>query len=399
MQRPAWWPPRRPKHPCVVGLDLSPAGAWVVALEGSAPRSWQCLGIHALDVPEGLVQGAHVADPMALGHWLKAWMGQQGWAPQGLCLALDEDWLTRQTVALSAHLGERDVAFQLAAELTHTHAVDPAQVSWTYQVARHPHAQAHPAQVSYVLAYLATDPLTRWQDVANAAGVRAWVIEPRTDAVLRAQRASATDRTVSSCPAHAQAAFGLALAAWAEAGLNFLPHRRWARQRRQRAWGRHLAWVTAGSATLTLGLTAVMDHEMPMPVVSPEALEAVSQRWTVARQTHSRLAEQQQQAHAQGQWQQAQQRQQVDTVQWLTALRQAPAQLWVSQVRQHDAHWAVHGEALGATDVDQWLAQLTALPVWQKPPEVHQLQFTRSVAGTGAWVWQFRIEAQLKGGR
>ena len=65
----------------------------------------------------GLLQGAQLLDPFALGHWLRRWLHDNNLSPNGLCLGLDDAWLTRQVVSLSAQLSERDVTFQLAAEL------------------------------------------------------------------------------------------------------------------------------------------------------------------------------------------------------------------------------------------------------------------------------------------
>jgi hypothetical protein len=106
-----------------------------------------------------------------------------------------------------------------------------------------------------------------------------------------------------------------------------------------------------------------------------------------------------QRAKAQGEWLNAQHLQQQHTVQWHDALRQASHKLWVSHLRQDQARWVVQGEALSATQVQQWTTQLAALPVWQRAPEVHQLQFVRSASAGGGWVWQFRIDAELKGVR
>jgi hypothetical protein len=366
----------------VAGLAFGLDGAWVVVVEGSLESAQHCACVEPLVLPDGLVQGAYVVDPLALGPWLQVWFTQHGWQPQGLCLALDDAWLTRQTVTLSAQLSER--------ELAHTQDTDPAQVCWTYQVVAAAPSEASAAQVSYALGFLAPDPVRRLQDMARAAGVRAWVIEPRSDAAQRAQahplaQTWVQDWTNEAASPSAHVALGLALAAWAETGLNFLPHRRWARQRRQRAWAQHLVMVMAASAALTLSLTALFSaatREQQHSLRDPDSLALA-----------------QQQLDAQRQWLQAQQAQQQQTVQWHAALAQADTSLKVTHVHQQDAHWVIQGEALAAARVQQWSRQLATLPVWQRAPELHQLQYVRSPSGSGAWVWHFRIEADVKGAR
>ena len=404
MHLPLWLLPRRPQRQCVAGLAFGVDGAWVVVLEGSLEAAQHCCCVEPLVLPDGLVQGAYVMDPLALGQWLQVWFSDHGWQPQGVCLALDDTWLTRQTVALSAQLSDRDVAFQLAAELAHTQDTDPAQICWTYQVVQPERPDASVAQVSYALGFLAPDPVARLQAMAKAAGVRAWVIEPRSEAAQRGQAHPVAQTWVQAGAAgatspSAHVALGLALAAWAETGLNFLPHRRWARQRRQRAWAQHLAVVITASAALTLGLTAMFSLTTQAQQHMLRDPDTLAQALAAARSTQQSSALAQQQLDAQRQWLQTQQSQQQQTVQWHAALGRVGSSLWVAHVRQQDAHWVVQGEALGAAHVQQWMGQLAALPVWQRAPELHQLQFMRSASGTGAWVWHFRIEADLKGAR
>jgi hypothetical protein len=398
MQRLRWWFPRPPRRQCVAGLDLGVEGAWLVVLEGSLESAEHCACVEQLRLPDGLVQGPYVVDPLALGQWLKAWFKSRGWVPQGLCLALEDVWLRRQTVALPAQLSDRDVAFQLAAELAQTQDTDPTQVCWTYQVVSPTQGVHSVAQVSYTVGFLAADPVLRLQTAAQAAGVRAWVIEPRSDATRRAQAHPMTLTGLAGSDLDgASVALGLALAAWAETGLNFLPHRRWARQRRQRVWARQLALVTGVSGALCFGLMAWLDLIVQAQRHTLRDHQTLTQALTVARNTQQSMALAHQQARAQKQWLQDQEMQQQQTVQWHAALSHANPDLWVSQLRQRDAHWVVQGEALSAAHVQEWLQQLTALSVWGRVPELHQLQFMRSASGTGAWVWHFRIEADLKG--
>jgi hypothetical protein len=396
-----WRLPRRPSGQVVAGLDLGADAAWLVVLTGSAEQAQAVSFAQALTLPDGLVQGALVLDPVSLGQWLKTLLREQGLTPHGLCLSVDDAWLTRQQVAMSAQLSPRDLAFQLAAELEITHATDPAQVCWTYNAVAAAAPNPSAAQVTYDLGFLAQEPVLRLKELAKAAGLRAWVVEPRTDASERVLRAQIhpSHAFLSALPGPAAVACGLCLAAWAETGLNFLPHRRWARQRRQRAWMQHLGGVVALGAVLTVGCVAWLEamvhaHQQQL-LVGPR----VRERLAAAQSAQQELRAALQRAKAQGEWLNAQHLQQQHTVQWHDALRQASHKLWVSHLRQDQARWVVQGEALSATQVQQWTTQLAALPVWQRAPEVHQLQFVRSASAGGGWVWQFRIDAELKGVR
>lgn len=398
MHLPPWLLPRRPQRQCVAGLAFGVDGAWVAVLEGSLEAAQHCCCVEPLVLPDGLVQGAYVMDPLALGQWLQVWFSDHGWQPQGVCLALDDAWLTRQTVTLSAQLSDRDVAFQLAAELAHTQNVDPAQVCWTYQVVTPAGPDASAAQVSYALGFLAPDPVARLQAMAKAARVRAWVVEPRSEATQRAQAHPMAQGWMGEAASpSAYVALGLALAAWSETGLNFLPHRRWARQRRQRAWAQQWVGVMVASAVLSLVLTAALRAATQAQQHRLRDPDTLAQALADARSTQQNVALAQRQLDAQRQWLQTQQRQQQHTLEWHAALGHAGTSLRVTHVQQQDAHWVVQGEAPEVAHVQQWLEQLAALSVWQRAPELHQLQFMRSTSSAGAWVWHFRIEADLKG--
>lgn len=395
-----WRLPRRPSGQVVAGLDLGTDAAWLVVLEGSAEQAQSVRCVQALSLPDGLLQGNLVLDPVSLGQWLKSFLREQGLAPHGLCVSVEDDWLTRQRVAMSAQLSSRDLAFQLAAELEITHATDPAQVCWTYSAVAVAAPNPSAGQVTYELGFMAKEPVQRLRELAKAAGLRAWVVEPRSDAAARVLRAH-TDPShafVATVPDSALVACGLCLAAWAETGLNFLPHRRWARQRRQRAWMQHLGGVVALGAVLTVGCVAwleAMAHAHQQQLLDGPR---VRERLAAAQSAQQELRAALQRATAQGEWLKAHHLQQQHTVQWHDALRQASHKLWVSHLRQDKAHWVVQGEALSAAQVQQWARQLAALPVWQRAPEVQQLQFVRSASAAGGWVWQFRIDAELKGG-
>ncbi len=398
MRFSSWLLSRLPKRQCVAGIDVGPTGAWVVVLTGELSGAETVCCCELLDPPEGLLQGAQLIDPFALGHWLKRWLNDKHLFPDGLCLAVDDAWLTRQVVSLSAQLSERDVAFQLAAELPLAEFADASPLCWAYTASapegKNPSAAVH----AYALAWLAQEPVQRLIGLAKAVGIRAWVVEPRSDAAHRAEQLA---RQVS-CPSEpvakaAQTALGLALSAWAETGMNFLPHRRWARQRRQRAWLQRLGLTLGVGASLGGMATAGLAHwaQAHQALVVDQA--RMAERLTRARDTQQSLQALHKQWMAQRQWAQAQHSQQRQTLLWHAGL--ADAGVWVSQLRLHQSHWVVQGEALGADQVRQWAATLAQQPVWQNPPEVHQLQFKRSASTSGGWVWHFRLEADLKDAR
>jgi len=56
----------------------------------------------------------------------------------------------------------------------------------------------------------------------------------------------------------------------------------------------------------------------------------------------------------------------------------------------------MQGEALTPGHAQHLVQQLKALDIWVQAPELPQL--TSAVSTTGLPVWQFRIEADLKGG-
>lgn len=386
---------RPPKRQCVAGLDVGPDGAWVAVVSGSLADPEKLEGCALLELPDGLLQGSHLLDPFALGHWLKRWLNANDLFPDGLCLAVDDAWVTRQVVTLSAQLSQRDVAFQLAGELPLGEVGDASQLCWTYTLIASKGQSPSTAVDSYALAWLAHEPVQRLISLAKATGVRAWVVEPRSDATYRAQQHAALVSPPSvSQTAVAQAAFGLALSAWAETGLNFLPHRRWARQRRQRAWLQRLALALVLGMGLGYMATVGLAHwaKSQPDAVPDQAL--LAQRLTQARETQQSLQSAHKQLTAQREWVQAQQDQQRHTLLWHAAL--ADTGVWVSQLRQHQSHWVAQGEALSPDHVRQWAVKLAHQPVWQSPPEVNQLYFRPSASAGGGWVWHFRLEADLK---
>ena len=386
---------RPAKRQCVAGLDLGPNGAWLVVLNGALSGADTVCCCELLEPPDGLLLGTQLLDPFALGHWLKRRLNDKGLYPDGLCLSVDDACLTRQVLALSAQLSERDIAFQLAAELPLGELTDASHLCWTYTQVAPEGNPPSPAVHAYALAWLAHEPVQRLISVAKAAGIRAWVVEPRSDAMHRAeQRVCAASHSFAPMAPHAQAAFGLALSAWAEMGMNFLPHRRWARQRRQRAWLQRLGLALGLGVGLGATATAALAHWVQSQQVLLADQVRIAETLAKARDTQQSLQGMDKQLRAHRQWMQARLNQQRHTVLWHAGL--ADAGVWVSRLSQHQSHWVVQGEALSADQVRQWAVKLSQQPVWKNPPEVSQLQFKRSTSASRGWVWHFHLEADLK---
>jgi hypothetical protein len=83
MRLPAWLLSRPSKRQCVAGLDVSHNGVWMVVLSGALAGAETVNCCELLDLPDGLVQGALVLDPLALGQWLKRWLHERNLFPEG----------------------------------------------------------------------------------------------------------------------------------------------------------------------------------------------------------------------------------------------------------------------------------------------------------------------------
>ena len=114
-------------------------------------------------------------------------------------------------------------------------------------------------------------------------------------------------------------------------------------------------------------------------------------RWLLQAQ----LVQQQREQHTQ--WQQTQQVLNLQTVQWVRVLDQGAQGVSVTRVEQHGSSWQVQGEALSSVHATQVVQQLAALAIWTKPPALSHLQIKTAPLTTGLPVWQFRIDAELKG--
>jgi Tfp pilus assembly protein PilN len=193
-------------------------------------------------------------------------------------------------------------------------------------------------------------------------------------------------------------ALGLALAAWHAAGFNFLPHRALRQRALRRRWLQRMAAGTLSGALLAFGMSVWMTHmatnlsDKTGDIVAAE--QALKEARNAQKQAQTTLTE----AQSLAQWLQGQAGVQQQTLQWSRVLAQHSQGLWVSEVKQQQAHWWVKGEALSAAQAQHLTQQLKGLDIWAQAPELRHLELTPPQSATGLSVWHFRIEADLKAG-
>jgi type IV pilus assembly protein PilN len=239
------------------------------------------------------------------------------------------------------------------------------------------------------------------QQVAQAAGLKVRVIEPRHDAARRTEQRhvlAALPPASVALALQCNEAFGLALRAWHDEGVNFLPHRQDAQRALRRAWMLRMAlWAVAGAllaASFAVAVASVAENKrqhLGDAAASASEFDDAQKAHVQAKAAHERRA-------AQARWLKTRQFLQSHSLQWSRVLSQAAQGVWVSSVKQQGTRWTVQGEALSSSHAQQLVQQLKVLDIWAQAPELPQLQVTPVVPSTGLPVWQFRIEADLKEG-
>lgn len=398
MQWTSWWTLVRSRRRCVVGLDVGPEVCRVVVLGGS-PSQPDAVGCaERLALPKGWVVDGEVLQSAELGQWLRTYLQAGDFRPHMAYIGIDSAHVSNHLITLVAGLSPEDVAFQLQAEVQLLRPDDKTEVCMDYRLDTEP---ASAGEQRYWVQAMPRPQVEALQRVAQLAGVKAVVVEPRHDAVRRAER---SDVWAVLSQAHmalvlpCEAALGLALRAWHDEGVNFLPSRRDAQHvlRRDR-WVGLSVWAMGGvvlAAGLAMVMTWVAETQRPHRddvVASARAFEAAQTAHQQAKALQARRAEQ-------ARWLQTRDNLQAQTLQWSRVLSQATHGVWVASVKQQGARWTVQGEALSSTHAQQLVHQLKALDIWTQAPELPQLQVTPAVATTGLPVWQFRIEADLKVG-
>jgi len=377
MRRTLWLPRLPPSRFCVVGLDVGPEVCRLVVLAGTPTRPDRVCCAELLSLPEGLVAHGEVLQPVGLGQWLHAYLDGKGYQPEAMCIGLDDAWISHHTVSLTTGLSEDDVAFQLQAEVQSVLPDGAAEVCVDYDIV------SELVEAGELLYQVQAVPRARVQTVlrvAEAAGWLAWVVAPR-----RAALVSPSD-----------AAFGLALGAWRETAVNFLPHRSFQQALLPRVWWLRVGASALGGACWVIGSVLVF---LSAPDISPQytdAVVSVARANENAQQAHIEAKTAQQRGAEQLAWLQAHQALSSQSLQWSRVLSQGAEGVRVVRLTQQGARWTVHGEALSPNHAQQLVAQLKALAIWAQAPELLQLQVMPAVSPAGLPVWQFRIEADLK---
>jgi hypothetical protein len=379
MRWPFWLPRSRPRRLCVVGLDVGPEVYRLAVLVGTPTRPESVCCAEPLSLPEGLVAHGEVLQPLALGQWLHAYLQAKGYQPQAMCIGLNDAWVSHHTVSLTAGLSKDDVVFQLQAEVQSALPDGAAEVCVDYDVIPEP---AEAGELLYQVQALSRARMETVLRVAESAGWLALVVAPR-----RAALASPYDE-----------AFGLALGAWRETAVNFLPHRSFMQALLPYVWWLRVGVSVIVATSLTAGSVGVF---FSVPETKPQHTDqwvSAARAHEAAQQAHTQAKAAQQRGAEQSHWLKAHQALPSQSLQWSRVLGQASQGVRVVRLTQQAAHWTVHGEALSPSHAQQLVAQLKALDIWAQAPELLQLHVMPAASSAGLPVWQFRIEANLKAG-
>jgi len=217
----SWLPRSRQRRLNVVGLDVGPDVCSLVVLSGSSAQPDSVCCAERLELPEGLVSQGEVLQCAELGQWLRTYLEAGDYQAESVYLGLDSACVSNHLVTLAAGLSPEDVAFQLQAEVQSVLSEFAPEVCLDYSVDTEPAAAGEQRYLVQAAPRLRVDALQR---VAQLAGLKAAVVEPRQDAVHRAalSHALATLPQASAALAlQCEEAFGLALRAWQDGGTNF----------------------------------------------------------------------------------------------------------------------------------------------------------------------------------
>ena len=398
MRWSSWLLRSRQRRLCVVGLDVGPEFCSLLVLTGSPLQPDSVCCAERLNLPEGLVSHGEVLDSAALGQWLQTYLQAGDYQPDAAYIGLDSACVSNHLVTLTANLSPDDVAFQLQAEVQSLLPESVAEVCIDYTVDL---GSASAGERRYLVQAVPRSRVDVLQRVAQRAGLKAVVVEPRHDAARRTAISyifATLPQASAALALQCDEAFGLALRAWHDEGTNFLPYRQNTQHTLRRAWLLAVAVCAMGGAFLAAGFAMVMasaaetkHHPMGDAVAMARALEG-------AKKAHAQAKALQERRVAQAQWLKAREDVQSQNLKWSRVLSQAAQGVWVASVKQQGTRWTVQGEALSSSHAQQLVKQLKALDIWAQAPELPQLQVMPSLSTTGLPVWQFRIEADLKVG-
>jgi len=400
MRVPSWLSLGRQARRTVAAWAWCPDGMDWVVLAGSsrAPDTLCCA--ERLDLPADLQAGVTAAwDGQAFGQWLRAFLRAQDHQVDGICLSVDDAWVSTYTIGLPQVLNGDDLHFQLMAELETLHPPGLSQMCVAYARVEATSTQEPPSAVQrYRVGVVAQAHVQALEQMARTAGVPVWAIEPRADAVQRTQGNDLLTALPGASVAlglQCDAALGLALGGWADAGLRFSPSRAQQALHTRRVWWARTAAAASAGALLTCVGVAGWAAWLQSPTDGVDVAASL-RALDAAQQEEAALRTQVQQAQALTQWWHAQTAWQHQTAQWGRVLAQQAHGVWVSEVQQHEGHWVVQGEALSSAHVHQLLQALTALEIWAQAPRAQRLQLSHGASTRMASTWQFRIEADLK---
>ncbi len=392
------WPRSRSHSRCVVGLDIETQACRVLVLRGSATRPESVCCAAQLNVPEGWVVDGEVKQAAAFGPWLKAYLASQHCKPSLAYMGVDNALVSKHRITLAEGLLPEDELFQLQAEVQSLWADDANEACIDFVQDSAPSLAAPP---SYWVQAVPRHHVQALQQLSQAAGLQVMAVEPRQDAVERTHVSDlihALPPTSQVLATQCHAAFGLALRAWHEGEINFLPHREQARRRVQRVWGLTMACSALGGAMVAAGFTLVMAQAAQSQHPPARDVAATARAYDEAKQAHTQALAKETLRQEQERWLASRQALQSQSLQWGRVLSDAAQGVWVASVTQQAARWTVQGEALSPRHAQQLLQQLKALDIWAQAPELPLLQASPERSKTGLEVWHFRIEAGLKEG-
>jgi hypothetical protein len=344
------------------------------------------------------VAHGEVLQSVALGEWLRSYLDTGDYQPSLAFIGLSSACVSNHIVTLVAGLSPDDVSFQLQAEVQSLlpEYVGEVYIDYTVDIASVPAGEQ--GYLVQAAPRLQVDVLQR---VAWVAGLQVRAIEPRHDAAGRTTQSHA----LASLPPASLAlalqcdeAFGLALRAWHDDGINFLPHREDAQRLVRRAWLLGVTVCAMGGAFLAAGFALVMASAAEAKRHHLGDTVALARAYDDAQKAHAQAKALEERRAEQTRWFKARQDLQSQSLQWSRVLSHAAQGVWVASVKQQGKHWTVQGEALSSGHAQQLVQQLKTLDIWTQAPELPQLQVTPAVSTTGLPVWQFRIEADLKVG-
>ena len=398
MRWTSWLPRFHPHRLSVMGLDMGPDVCSLVVLSGSPSQPDTVCCAERLALPEGLVAHGEVVQPVELGLWLRTYLEAGDYQPERAYLGLDSSCVSSHLVTLASGLSPDDVVFQLQAEVQSLLPDDATEVCMDYSLDTEP---ALAGQQRYWVQAAPRARVEALQQMAQRVGLKETVVEPRQDAEHR----TALSDTLGALPQASIAfalqcdkAFGLALRAWQDEGVNFLPHRENTQHVLRRAWLLSVVVCAMGGAFLATGFAMVMASAAQSKQPHARDVLASARAFDEAQKAHAHAQALHERRTEQTRWLKVRQDVQSQSLQWSRVLNQVAQGVWVASVKQHGARWTVQGEALSPKHAQQLVQQLKALDIWTQAPELPQLQVMPSVSTTGLPVWQFRIEADLKVG-